>query len=97
MIPTTSGFAAQLFQGLVRTVIPALVALVTNWFVARGIDPGPFKDLIALAIAGAVGGAYWLVVRLLEEKVAPKFGWLLGKKGSPVYPAVPGASEVGNG
>lgn len=89
--------AQQLFQGLVRTVVPAIVALITAWMVQKGIDPGPYQDLITLVISSAVGGLYWLIVRILEEKLSPIFGALLGKVGKPNYetPTAPAAPTPG--
>ena len=37
-------------------------------------------------------GLYYVVARLLETYVAPRFGWLLGKPVVPVYVSEEGAA-----
>jgi hypothetical protein len=71
---------------LVRTWVPMAVGLLATFlaehlhFVLSGDTQ---KGLIALTTAG-VSAAYYLLVRLLEQKV-PSIGWLLGHPAKPVY------------
>ena len=67
----------------VRTWAPIIVGALISW----GVLPEDLSTEAALALSGGIMGAYYLVVRLLEEKW-PVFGWLLGKAtpaGTPTY------------
>lgn len=79
-----------LFDSLVRTFVPIVVGAVIGGFVAAGIelDPGVEPALI-VAVTAAFQGLYYLVVRLFEKYVSPKFGWLLGLAKEPEYPTSP--------
>jgi len=82
---------SQLIPSIIRTVVPLLVALVTALLVKAGIDPGPYRELIAQLVGGAVATAYYVAVRVFETYVKPRWGWLLGYAKQPTYdaPAAP--------
>lgn len=75
-----------LFDSAVRTVVPIVVGAVIAWTVTQGIPlDDQFELALTLALTALFQGAYYFVVRLLEEYVAPKFGWLLGLARQPLY------------
>jgi hypothetical protein len=68
----------------IRTWVPVAIGALISW----GVLPEDMSESAALAATAAVIGVYYLVVRVLEEKVHPFFGWLLGKatpEGTPTY------------
>ena len=76
----------SLFDSLVRTVVPLVVGAVVSWFVTAGIVLDPeFEGALTIAVTAGLTGVYYVVVRLLETYVTPKFGWLLGLAKEPVY------------
>ena len=85
---------SQLIPSIIRTVVPLLVALLTSLLVKAGIDPGPYQELIAQLVGGAVATAYYVAVRIFETYVKPRFGWLLGYAKQPTYEAPAAPSET---
>lgn len=76
----------NLFDSLVRTFVPIIVGAVISFFVTRGIELDPDVEAsIFVVLTGAFNGLYYLVVRLFEVYVSPKFGWLLGLAEAPEY------------
>lgn len=75
--------AGQVWSGLVRTVVPLAVAWLANLALVQTL--GLTESQLTYAVSLVVGAAYWLIVRLLEVYVAPKFGRLLGAAKAPVY------------
>jgi hypothetical protein len=73
----------------VRTGVAALVGVLIAWLVNVGIPvPDDFQQsLNAIVVAGATLG-YNLIVGLLERKVNPYFGFLLGIPKAPAYGSV---------
>lgn len=79
-----------LFDSIVRTLVPIIVGAVIGFAVTNGIALDPeFELALTLAITGAFQGLYYIVVRLFEKYVSPKFGWLLGLAKAPEYPTEP--------
>lgn len=76
--------AAVLWLSLVRTVVPLIVGGVLGFFTTRDITVDPELEG-ALVVFVTVGFTlvYYLIVRLLEVYVAPRFGVLLGSLKSP--------------
>lgn len=70
---------------IVRTVVPAVVALLLGWAAKVGLDID--SDLLAGFLTSVILGAYYAVARYLETFVSAKWGWLLGKIGAPLYEA----------
>lgn len=75
--------SGQIGSGLVRTVVPILVAWLSNLALVQGL--GLTEGQLTTAVAAVIGALYWLVVRALEVYVSPKFGRLLGASKAPVY------------
>ncbi|WP_406200025.1 hypothetical protein OH807_18415 [Kitasatospora sp. NBC_01560] len=75
----------NVYLSLVRTGVPALV----GWLVALAgrygldLDPGAVADVLA-PVAGFL---YYALFRFAEERISPKFGWLLGYARPPQYEA----------
>lgn len=68
---------------LIRTIVPVAAGAVISWFalINLHIDAEGQTALASLLTAVLTGG-YYLVVRLIEQKV-PQAGWLLGLAKSP--------------
>jgi hypothetical protein len=66
---------------LIRTLVPVLVTLLGPW-AARwlGIEATQLEQALSVAL----GAAYYLLVRLLEQRL-PRMGWLLGYPQQPTY------------
>lgn len=76
----------NLFDSLVRTFVPIIVGAVLGFFVTRGIELDPeFESALIVALTAGFNGVYYLLVRLFETYVSPKFGWLLGLAQTPDY------------
>ena len=70
----------DLLVSLRRTLVPMVVGLVAGSFLAGYVEP----EALDKVVSGAVTAVYYLVVRLLEQKM-PAFGLLLGSRKQPVY------------
>lgn len=75
---------------LIRTVVPLVVGAIVAFLASHQIDATKHEDFLAQLVGAGVAGLYYLAVRYLEVYVRPRFGWLLGKPGAPVYD--PGAN-----
>jgi uncharacterized membrane protein (DUF441 family) len=72
--------------GLIRTAVPALVGTVIAWLVGRGIEiDAATQTALATGLVTVCISAYYALVVLLERRVNPAFGWLLGKASAPHY------------
>ena len=84
---------------LIRTIVPTVVGSLIGWLITLGITlPDHAADsltagIVALSIALYYGAARWLEIRW------PAFGYLLGTRAEPTYPAsaVVGYVEVPSG
>jgi len=84
--------APSVTPSVVRTVVPYIVAGVL-WAAAKiGLNL-PY-DGTTVALLPVITAAYFTAVRLLEVHVDPRFGWLLGKPGSPTYEAAKNAPTL---
>lgn len=85
---------SDLAKSYVRTVVPIIVGLV----ISLGLRAGVNLHGYAPEITAAVTALYYGLARLLEAKLSPAFGWLLGYASPPKYapatPAVP-AKQAG--
>lgn len=79
----------------VRTGVPALVAWVAGWLLARGIDiPAETRDWAVGGLTFLILMGYYLLARGLERRW-PRAGFLLGVPTAPVYaPALIDAGVV---
>lgn len=71
-----------------RTLAPYVVGFLVVQAARLGIDLDETSVMSALTIA--VGTVYHAVVRLLEEHLSPRWGWLIGFAAKPDYQAVRG-------
>lgn len=71
---------------LIRTFVPSLVGTFIAWSATKGIgvDDATSAAVTAFLIALATA-AYYAFATLLERKVDPAFGWLLGVPKAPSY------------
>ena len=73
-----------LWQSILRTIIPVAVGGILGWFASAGIEADPELGSALVAAFTAAGTAiYYVIARVLEVHVSPKFGWLLGLAKSP--------------
>ena len=73
-----------LWQSILRTIIPVAVGGILGWFASAGIEADPELESALVAAFTAAGTAiYYVIARVLEVHVSPKFGWLLGLAKSP--------------
>lgn len=73
-------------QSIIRTWTPIIIGTVAAWLAAKTgvvVDEETKAGLIA-ATTGFAIGAYYAVIRKLEQKV-PAIGWLLGLATQPRY------------
>lgn len=76
----------NVWDSLVRTIVPLIVGGVIGFFTSRGIEVDPeLAASIASAITLGASSVYYIIVRVLEHYVTPKFGWLLGLAREPQY------------
>lgn len=83
VVEIISNAGSSISTSLIRTVVPLLV----GWIVAVLLKANVKADTaqVELWISPLVTALYYSGVRFLEEKVNPKFGWLLGKASAPQY------------
>lgn len=82
-----------LWDSTARTFVPLIVAAIIGWLVSMGLPLDPeFEGYLFTVINLAFAGLYWLIVRLLEVYVSPKFSVLLGSLKQPMIYAKPDAS-----
>ena len=78
----TAAFA--LVMSLIRTAVPAIVGGVIAWLTSFGLALDPeLETTLTVALTSASVFIYYAVVRLLEVKVSPWWGTLLGTRNSP--------------
>lgn len=81
--PAVAGIGAS----IVRTVVPVIVGTLLGAAAKHGFDfdNGSITEVVTVVITTA----YYAVVRLLETRIAPAWGWLLGVAKVPTYPSAP--------
>lgn len=91
----------DVWDSLVRTFTPVVVGQIVAWLSLTGVELDPqFATSLTLLVGALCTGAYYLVARLLETFVTPKFGVLLGLTREPIYVArhdgdAPPSADVG--
>lgn len=68
---------------IIRTFIPAVVGAIITVLAKIGADVD--SATIEVFISTVVTAVYYAGVRVLEVKVGPRFGWLLGAPKAPTY------------
>jgi hypothetical protein len=71
---------------IVRTAVPYLVGLIVT-LAAKAqleLDEGTIESIGAL-LTVVVGTVYYAIVRELETRFSPSWGWLLGLAKRPAY------------
>jgi hypothetical protein len=72
-----------------RTVVPLLVGTTAALLAHAGI--GVDSAALTLWLGAAFTAAYYALFRLLEHRLSPAWGWLLGLARPPHYPDKDGA------
>jgi len=90
--PTTHPTVTGLLTSIVRTLVPAIVGVVLGAAAKRGfeLDSGAITEFVTLVITVV----YYAIVRVLETKIGPAWGWLLGVAKVPGYPQVVNTTAV---
>lgn len=79
---TSDNAVSALGASIVRTVVPAIMALLITAGLRVGIE---IPDSIEAVITTVVMAVYYAIIRLLETRVGPAWGWLLGYARAPEY------------
>lgn len=85
--PTPARSESGLGPSIVRTLTPLVVGLLVA-LAARWVGVELPEEALTEVVTVFVAGAYYTVVRLLEEHVSPLFGRVLlglGLRGRPKY------------
>ena len=71
----------------IRTLTPTIVGQFISWLALAGIldNGGEISAQLIVALNALFTAVYYAGVRLLEEFVSKKFGWLLGYAKKPEY------------
>ena len=74
-------------NALTTSIIRTVTAILVGWLVTLAVRLGVEIDeaTAATTVQAIVTGVVYAVVRFLEERVAPQFGWLLGLAKPPRY------------
>lgn len=77
---------SDILASIIRTVVP----LVVGWLISLPITKalGLSSDQLTTLVTAGVTAVYYLLVRVLEQYVSPRFGWLLGLAKTPSYAPV---------
>lgn len=81
-----SNAVSGVLTSIVRTAVPYLVGLIVT-VAAKAqleLDESTVQSIGAL-LTVVIGTAYYAVVRELETRVSPAWGWLLGRAKAPAY------------
>lgn len=81
--PSAPGLGTSIVRTLVPLVVGSLAALAARW-----LDIALPEAALTEVVTVLVAGAYYTVVRVLEEHVSPAFGRVLlglGLRGAPRY------------
>ena len=71
---------------LIRTFVPAAIGSAIAWGIDQGIAiPEDTQTQLTAALVTVCITVYYALVTLLERKVNPAFGWLLGAPKAPTY------------
>lgn len=86
--PTVAGIGAS----VVRTVVPLVVGALLTAALKLGVhlDDGAITQTVTVIVTVV----FYAIVRVLETKIGPAWGWLLGVAKVPAYPQVTNATAV---
>lgn len=71
---------------IIRTFVPTVVGILIAWLIDHGLDiPSELQTQLSAALVAVSITGYYALVTLLERKVDPSFGWLLGAPKAPTY------------
>lgn len=74
---------------LIRTNVPVLVGALISWLITLGVDvPEGSEEGLIVGLTALLIAVYYTTVRFLEKRW-PAFGFLLGTRQEPTYPAAP--------
>jgi hypothetical protein len=72
-----------MLASIVRTVVPLIIGWVLALPVAAWL--GLTEEQATSAATAVVTAVYYVAVRLAEQHLSPRFGWLLGLAKPPTY------------
>ena len=72
---------------LIRTNVPVLVGALIAWLISLGVQvPEGSEEGLIIGLTALLIAVYYTAVRFLEKRW-PAFGFLLGTRQEPEYPA----------
>jgi len=75
---------------IIRTFVPSAVGIGIAWLIDQGLTvPDDVQTQLSAALVALCITLYYSLVTLLERKVNPAFGWLLGVPKAPSYTPPP--------
>lgn len=78
--------AKAIGASLVRTIVPGIVGWAVTQLVLLGLTvDAQFESALTSGLTVGFATLWYLIVRVLEVYVAPRFGWLLGLAKAPQY------------
>lgn len=81
----TDETTGDLLKSVIRTVVPALVGLVTSWLARSGLHlEASTADSLTLLLVAVFTAGYYALVRWLTQRWA-WMGWFLGYPANPTY------------
>ena len=77
----------ELIISLIRTFVPVLVGQIMTWLATIGVldATGEISAQLITTFTLLFTTLYYALVRVLETKLSPKWGWLLGAAKAPEY------------
>lgn len=78
-----NALTAGIGTSVVRTVVPLIVGLIITYATKAGFDIS--EAVVQDAVYAGVVTLYYVLVRLAETHLSPKWGWLLGQAKVPTY------------
>jgi hypothetical protein len=84
--------SAPLLNSMVRTGVPLIVGVVGTFLARIHLDLD--SESLTIYVTAAITFLYYVGVRIFEEYVAPKYGWLLGLAKAPRYSQTPETTVV---
>lgn len=81
---TATSVGEVFWYSALRTFVPLIVGGTLGWLTSLGIEmDDQLRDSLTGLLMLAGSGLYWLIIRILEVKVAPWWGAFLGTTKSP--------------
>lgn len=75
-----------LFDSLVRTYVPWIAGIIIGWLGSLGVPLDPeVAPQVTVVLMLAASFVWYVLARIFEIYVHPRFGWLIGLAKQPQY------------